>query len=74
MISEIKYKEDDISEMINYSLNFLKELKPKDYKNVKTLLDSAFFKFIGAVTLDSKLNSKIYNSFCTLLPYIYIEK
>ena len=74
MISEIKYKEDDFAEMINYSLNFLNELKPKYYNFIRTLLDSTFFKFIGAVTLDSKLNSKMYNSFCTLLPYIHIKK
>ena len=74
MISEIKYKEDDFAEMINYSLNFLNELKPKYYNVIRTRLDSTFFKFIGAVTLDSKLNSKMYNSFCTLLPYIHIKK
>ncbi len=36
-------------------------------------LDQNFYKLLGALILDSKFKKKIYSSFCTLLPYIFIK-
>jgi hypothetical protein len=34
------------------------------------LIKNSFTAFIGALSLDTELNEKIYKSFITLLPYL----
>jgi hypothetical protein len=60
---------ENFHSMIDSSLEMLKS--NKNY--LKGILDENVYKLFGALILDSKIDQKMYNSFCSLLPYIFIE-